>query len=169
MFGGPKIPRCWEKLQERCHCHTPFSVPQNFQKKTRTWEQCPHILASKEREKWQIDPILPTYSAYLLEPRNPEKFKFVQKWLRSDFRGLPQSDPISNTKSDFSTWSHFWVTSRSQNHFSATSSRRVTLWETPKVTFSHFWATLNFFRILGGGSRRSRTFTILGLHFPVLP
>ena len=27
-FGGSKIPRCWEKQHEKCHCHTPFCVPQ---------------------------------------------------------------------------------------------------------------------------------------------
>ena len=29
--------------------------------KTRTWEQCSHMLAGKARGEWQIDPILPTY------------------------------------------------------------------------------------------------------------
>ena len=60
MFGGPKIPRCWEKQHEKCHCYTPFCVPQMLVK-TRTWEQCPHMLADKARGKWQIDPILPIY------------------------------------------------------------------------------------------------------------
>ena len=60
MFGGPKIPRCWEKQHEKCHCYASFCVPQMLVK-TRTWEQCPHMLADKARGKWQIDPILPIY------------------------------------------------------------------------------------------------------------
>ena len=27
VFGGPKIPRCWKKLHESCHCHSPLCVP----------------------------------------------------------------------------------------------------------------------------------------------
>ena len=27
VFGGPKIPKCWEKQHEKCHCHTPFVCP----------------------------------------------------------------------------------------------------------------------------------------------
>ena len=27
VFGGPEVPRCWEKQHEKCHCHTPFCVP----------------------------------------------------------------------------------------------------------------------------------------------
>ena len=56
VFGGPKIPRWW-KNHKKCHCHTPSHVPQMLAK-TRTWEQCPHMLAGKAREKWQIDPML---------------------------------------------------------------------------------------------------------------
>ena len=36
-------------------------------------------------------------------PRNPEKFKVAQKWLKSDFQGPPQSNPKSNPKSNFLT------------------------------------------------------------------
>ena len=60
MLGGPKIPRCWEKQHQKCHCHTPFCVPQILAK-TRTWEQCPNMLAGKARGKWQIGPILRIY------------------------------------------------------------------------------------------------------------
>ena len=28
VFGGPKTPRCWEAQHEKCHCDTPFCVPQ---------------------------------------------------------------------------------------------------------------------------------------------
>ena len=61
---GSKIPRCWEKQHEKCHCHTRIRVPQVLVK-TRTWEQCPHMLAGKARENWQIDPVLPLYNAPL--------------------------------------------------------------------------------------------------------
>ena len=62
VFGGPKISRDWEKQHKKCHCHTPFCVPQMLVK-NRTWEQCPHMLAGKARGKWQIDPILPIQDA----------------------------------------------------------------------------------------------------------
>ena len=39
----------------------------------------------------------------LLEAPNPEKLKAAQKWLKSDFRGLPQSNPKSNPKNNFLT------------------------------------------------------------------
>ena len=29
MFGGPKIPRCWEKQHEKCQCHTHFLCAPN--------------------------------------------------------------------------------------------------------------------------------------------
>ena len=45
MFGGPKIPRCWERQHEKCHCRTPSCVPQMLVK-TRTWEQSLHMLAN---------------------------------------------------------------------------------------------------------------------------
>ena len=31
-LGVPKIPKCWERQHEMCHCHTPFGVPQNASK-----------------------------------------------------------------------------------------------------------------------------------------
>ena len=43
--------------------HPFFCVPQMLVK-TRTWEQCPHMLAGKARGKWQIDPILPTCTVF---------------------------------------------------------------------------------------------------------
>ena len=52
--GNLEIPvfreRCREKQHEECHCHTPFSVPQ-MAVKTRTWEQCPHMLVGKSTGK----------------------------------------------------------------------------------------------------------------------
>ena len=45
------------------------------------------------------------------KPPKPERLKVTEKWLKSDFRGFPQSDPQSDPKSDFSTRKrHFWVT-----------------------------------------------------------
>ena len=46
VFGGPKIPRCWEKQHEECRCHTLSCVPQVLVK-TRAREQSPQMLTGK--------------------------------------------------------------------------------------------------------------------------
>ena len=47
-------------------------------------------------------------------PRNPEKLKVAQKWLKSDFRGLGQSNPESNPENDFLFWK---ITNFTRNFF----------------------------------------------------
>ena len=49
-----------KEQHEECQFHIPFCVPQVLVK-TRTWEQCPRMLASKAQEKWQIDSIVPIH------------------------------------------------------------------------------------------------------------
>ena len=76
-------------------------------------------------------------------PEIPKKFKVTQKWLKSDLRGLFQSDPKSNPKSDFLTLeSHFWVTFGVEK--SLFGLLVGSLWKRPrKSLFCHFWVTLN--------------------------
>ena len=66
MFGSPKTPRCWKKLDESVAATPPFCVLQMLVR-TRIWDQCPHMLTDKAREKWQIDPILPIYQGGVIE------------------------------------------------------------------------------------------------------
>ena len=54
--------------------------------KTRIWEQCPHMLASIARGKWQIDPILPIYSA------GNECFFIMVWWVFMAFRTPRESN-----------------------------------------------------------------------------
>ena len=69
-------------------------------------------------------------------PRNPKKFKVTRKWLKSDFWGLPKSNPQSNF---LTRKSHFWVTFRVKKLLLGL------LWGRPqKSLFSHFRVTLNF-------------------------
>ena len=94
-----------------------------------------------------------------LEP-SPSHIRRRQKWLKSDFRGPPKSNPKSNLTSDFLTRkSQNLVTFRVKKLFSG--SFRVTLGGPQKSLFSDFWATLNFsgFRGLWG----VRTFTRVSL------
>ena len=53
-FGFQHIQMLGKKHHEKCHCHTPFRVPQILVK-TRTRKQCPQMLAGKAR------PFLPIY------------------------------------------------------------------------------------------------------------
>ena len=52
--------------------------------KTRTWEQCPQMLAGKAREKWQIDPILPPH----IPPLRYPPLKSPRFWPRRALQGL---------------------------------------------------------------------------------
>ena len=75
--------------------------------------------------------------------------KVTQKWLKSDFRRPPQSNPRSNPKSNFLTRkvTQKWL-------FRVRKLLFGLLWGGPrKSLFSQFWATLNFsgfWGVLGG-------------------
>ena len=72
-FGVPRIPRCWEKQHEKCHCHTPFCVPQMLVK-IRTWEQCPICWQAKHRENDKSTPFCPyTLPPFFMRSPTPKR------------------------------------------------------------------------------------------------
>ena len=76
------------------------------------------------------------------KPPNPEKFKVAQKWLKSDFRGLPQ-----RTQKSPEQW-HLTQKVTRLSHFSGQSLVGSLLnhfvGDLESHLFSHCWATLNF-------------------------
>ena len=83
-------------------------------------------------------------------PRSPEKLKVAQKSLKSDLRGLSQSNSKNNPESDSLTRKviQTWL-------LRINNSRKLflkLLWERPRKCFSsYFWTTFSFF----GGSKGS--------------
>ena len=81
-------------------------------------------------------------------PRNPEKFKVTQKWLKSDFWGSGQSDSKVTKK---------WLKSNQKVTFltvlvtfeSLLSNFWVTLAGAPKVTFESLFRVFEFFGVSG--------------------
>ena len=124
-------PRCWETQHEKCHYHTPFCALQ-MPVKTRTWEQCSHILAGKAEGKWQIDPFLPIYSR-TLEGNSRKSSESVSRVFPEFFWKVPLSRSAFSTAGSFGLWSF-----AKRLKWGSDAAQKVTLWA-PKVTFEALW------------------------------